>query len=87
MLFSLFQYSIADELGISHIITVALQNVGGALGNLINVQKVVTGCATVGLIGIEGLIIKRNLKPLLLLVTLTGLIGLALIYIIAPGVF
>lgn len=87
MLFSLFQYSIADELGISHIITVALQNVGGALGNLINVQKVVTGCATVGLIGIEGLIIKRNLKPLLLLVTLTGLIGLLLIYVIAPGVF
>ena len=51
MLFSLFQYSIADHLGISHIIVVSLQNVGGALGNLINVQKVVTGCATVGLIG------------------------------------
>ncbi len=87
MLFSLFQYSIADELGISHIITVALQNVGGALGNLINVQKVVTGCATVGLIGIEGLIIKRNIKPLLFLLILTGLIGLLLIYVVAPTVF
>ena len=87
MLFSLFQYSIADDLGISHIIIVALQNVGGALGNLINVQKIVTGCATVGLIGIEGLIIKRNLLPLVFITLLTGIIGLLLVYVISPGVF
>jgi lactate permease len=87
MLFSLFQYSIADHLKISHIIVVGLQNVGGALGNLINVQKVVTGCATVGLIGLEGLIIKRNLIPLLFLVTLTGIIGLILVYLVVPGLF
>jgi lactate permease len=87
MLFSLFQYSIADHLGISHIITVSLQNVGGALGNLINVQKVVTGCAAVGLIGIEGIIIKRNLVPLLFFVILTGIIGLILVYLVVPGLF
>lgn len=87
MLFSLFQYSIADHLNISHIVVVSLQNVGGALGNLINVQKVVTGCATVGLIGLEGLIIKRNLIPLLFLVLLTGIIGLVLVYLIVPGLF
>ncbi|MGD0342265.1 MAG: L-lactate permease [Bacteroidales bacterium] len=87
MLFSLFQYSIADNLKISHSVVVGLQNVGGALGNLINVQKVVTGCATVGLIGLEGLIIKRNLIPLLFLVLLTGIIGLILVYVIVPGIF
>jgi lactate permease len=87
MLFSLFQYSIADHLKVSHIIIVGLQNVGGALGNLINVQKVVTGCATVGLIGMEGLIIKRNLIPLLFLVGLTGIIGLILVYWTGTGVF
>ena len=87
MLFSLFQYSIADQLGISHIITVSLQNVGGALGNLINVQKVVTGCAAVGLVGIEGLIMKRNLVPLLFFVILTGIIGLILVYLVVPGLF
>jgi lactate permease len=87
MLFALFQYSIADHLGISHIITVSLQNVGGALGNLINVQKVVTGCAAVGLIGIEGIIIKRNLVPLLFFVILTGIIGLILVYLVVPGLF
>jgi lactate permease len=87
MLFSLFQYSVADHLGFSHIITVSLQNVGGALGNLINVQKVVTGCAAVGLVGIEGLIIKRNIAPLLFLLILTGIIGLLLVYLVVPGLF
>jgi lactate permease len=87
MLFSLFQYTVADHLGISHIISVSLQNVGGALGNLINVQKVVTGCAAVGLIGLEGIIIKRNLLPLLFFVILTGIIGLILVYLVVPGLF
>lgn len=87
MLFSLFQYSIADHLGISHIIIVSLQNVGGALGNLINVQKVVTGCAGVGLMGLEGTIIKRNLVPLLFFLILTGLIGMILVYLVVPGLF
>jgi lactate permease len=87
MLFSLFQYSIADHLKISHIVVVGLQNVGGALGNLINVQKVVTGCATVGLVGLEGLIIRRNLLPLMFLVLLSGIIGLVLVYLIVPGLF
>lgn len=87
MLFSLFQYSIADHLGISHIIIVSLQNVGGALGNLINVQKVVTGCAAVGLVGIEGIIIKRNIAPLLFFLIITGIIGLILVYLVVPGLF
>ena len=87
MLFSPLHFSIADNLGVSHVILVSLQNVGGALGNLINVQKVVTGCATVGLIGLEGVIIKRNLAPLLFLVILTGIIGLLLTYLIVPALF
>jgi len=35
MLFSLFQYSIAEQLGISTVLTVSLQNIGGAMGNMI----------------------------------------------------
>ena len=87
MLFALFQYSIADNLGISHIIVVSLQNVGGALGNMICVHNVIAACATVGLIGVEGLLIKRNLIPMTFAAILAGVIGLLLAFIIVPGLF
>jgi len=87
MLFSLLQFSVADKLGISHIIIVSLQNVGGSLGNLINVQKIITACAVVGLIGVEGLIIKRNLIPIIITGLLAGLIGLIVVFFIGPQVF
>lgn len=75
MLFSHFQYSIAENTGLSHIILISLQNVGGALGNMICVHNVIAACATVGLTGVEGLIIRRNLIPLafaVLTVAMTG---------------
>ncbi|MBN2864362.1 MAG: L-lactate permease [Bacteroidales bacterium] len=87
MLFALFQYSIADNLGISHIIIVSLQNIGGALGNMICVHNVIAACATVGLIGVEGLLIKRNLIPMTIAALMAGIIGLLLAFIIVPGLF
>jgi len=87
MLFALFQYSIADNLGISHIIVVSLQNIGGALGNMICVHNVIAACATVGLIGVEGLLIKRNLIPMSFAILLAGIIGLILAFILVPGLF
>jgi len=87
MLFSLFQYSIAEQLDISRILVVSLQNVGGALGNMICVHNIIAVCATVGLIGVEGLLIKRNLIPMTILGILVGLIGLLLVYFIVPGLF
>ncbi len=86
MLFALFQYSIADNLGISRIIIVSLQNVGGALGNMICVHNIIAACATVGLIGVEGLLIKRNLIPMTFAAILTGVVGLLLTFFIA-GLF
>jgi lactate permease len=87
MLFSLFQYSIADNLGISHIIVVSLQNVGGSFGNMINVQKIITACAVVGLIGVEGLIIKRTIIPMTIAILITGIIGMVLVFFVVPGLF
>jgi lactate permease len=87
MLLSLFQYSIADNLGISHIIIVSMQNVGGSFGNMINVQKIITACAVVGLIGVEGLIIKRTIIPMIIAILITGVVGLLLVYFIVPGLF
>ena len=87
MLFSVFQYSIAEQLGISKIIIVALQNIGGAFGNMICVHNVIAACATVGLVGVEGILIKRNLIPMTIYGIIVGVIGLILVYFVVPGLF
>lgn len=87
MLFSTFQYSIADHLGISHVVVVSLQNVGGALGNMICVHNVIAACATVGLIGVEGLLIKRNLIPMFFAALIAATVGMVAVLIFAKDVF
>ena len=87
MMFSLFQYSIADQLQISHIILVSMQSVGGAFGNMICVHNVIAACATVGLVGVEGVLIRRNLIPMTLYGIVVGITGMLLIYVFFPGVF
>lgn len=80
MLFSLFQYSVAESIGISRVVVVALQNVGGAFGNMICPHNIIAACATVGLSGVEGILIKRNLIPMSIMAATAGVIGLLLMY-------
>lgn len=87
MLFAMFQYSVAEQLEISRTITVALTNVGGAIGNMICVHNIIAATATVGLVGAEGLLIKRNLLPMTILGIAVGIIGLVVVYVLASGVF
>jgi lactate permease len=87
MLFGLFQYSVAEQLGISHIIILSQQNVGGAFGVLVCVFKIIAASATVGLSGVEGLLIRRNVLPLLIYGTVVGITGLVLVYLVVPGLF
>ena len=87
MLFSLFQYSIADQLGISRIIIISLQNIGGAFGNMICVHNIIAACATVGLAGAEGLLIKRNLVPMTIVGLIVGITGMILVFFVVPGLF
>ena len=85
MLFSLFQYSVAEQLEISTILIVSLQNIGGAMGNMICVHNVIAACATVGLAGVEGLLIRRNLFPMTMVGIIVGVVGLILVYTIGKG--
>ncbi len=87
MLFSVFQYSIAEQLEISRILIVALTNIGGAIGNMICVHNVIAATATVGLVGAEGLLIRRNLLPMSIYGITVGIIGLVLVYFVMPGLF
>jgi len=87
MLFSVFQYSIAEQLDISRIIIVALTNIGGAIGNMICVHNIIAATATVGLVGVEGILIKRNLIPMSIYGVSVGIIGLILVYFVVPALF
>lgn len=87
MLFGTFQYSVADRLGISHIIILSEQTVGGAFGVLVCIFKIIAASATVGLSNVEGVLIRKNLLPLLIYGLVVGITSMLLIYWIVPGLF
>ncbi len=65
-LFSGLQFQTAMLVKMSPVLIVALQNIGGAAGNMICVNNVVAACATTGTMGNEGKIIKTNALPCLI---------------------
>jgi lactate permease len=87
LLFAEFQYATASQLEISRQIIVALQAVGGAMGNMVCIHNIVAASATVGLVGMEGLLIRRNALPLLLYGLIVGALGLLLVYVLYPGLY
>ena len=76
MMFSLFQFGMAEKIGAIPHVVVALQAVGGAAGNMICVHNVVAASATVGLIGKEGLVIRKTLIPMTIYVIIAGTMGI-----------
>ena len=62
-LFSSLQFTTAGLVGLPYVLVVALQNNGGAIGNMICVNNVVSACATTGTNGNEGKIIRVNIIP------------------------
>lgn len=87
LLFAEFQYATASQLGISRQIVVALQAVGGAMGNMVCIHNIVAASATVGLAGMEGLLIRRNSLPLLIYGLIVGALGLLFVYVLFPGLY
>jgi len=81
LMFSLFQYSVAINLDIPASVIVSLQAVGAAAGNMIAIHNVVAASATVGIMGKEGLILRKTIIPTLYYVLVTGLLGLIVVYI------
>ena len=65
-LFAGLQFQTATLVHMSPVLIVALQNIGGAAGNMICVNNVVAATATTGTMGNEGKIIKTNALPCLL---------------------
>ncbi|MBF6623298.1 MAG: L-lactate permease [Pseudomonas stutzeri] len=82
MMFSQFQFGVAQSLGISGAMVVATQAVGAAAGNMVAIHNVVAASATVGLLGREGLTLRKTVWPTLYYVLFTGIIGLIAIYVL-----
>ncbi len=81
MMFSLFQFTTAIRTDAIPGVIVALQAVGGAAGNMICVHNVVAASAVVGLLGKEGLLIRKTLIPMTYYLIVAALIGLLLLQI------
>lgn len=82
LMLSDFQFNIANQLGVSTALMVALQAVGAAAGNMIAIHNVVAASATVGLLGREGTIIRKTLLPTLYYLIASGLLALIGFYVI-----
>ena len=81
MMFSLFQFGVATEIGVPQSVIVALQAVGGAAGNMITVHNVVAAAAVVGLMDREGEIIRKTLIPMIYYLVMAGILGFILVNI------
>ena len=63
LLFTNLQFETAQALNLSTVLVVAMQVIGGAIGNVTCINNAVAVCATVGTSGAEGKIIKTNILP------------------------
>ena len=80
MMFSQFQFEVAQAISVSSAAVVSLQAVGAAAGNMIAIHNVVAASATVGLLGREGITLRKTVIPTFFYVVATGIIGLVIIY-------
>ncbi|UCC98559.1 MAG: L-lactate permease [Phycisphaerales bacterium] len=85
MMFSLFQFDVGRRIGVDPTWVVALQAVGGAAGNMICVHNVVAASAVVGLLGKEGLVIRRTLLPFVYYALLVGAVGYSVVWFATDG--
>jgi lactate permease len=80
MMFSLFQFGVAEQIGASASVILALQCVGATAGNIIAVANIVPAVATVGLLGREGRLLRQLLLPMMVYLLLAGTIGVLAIF-------
>lgn len=82
LMFSQFQYSTAELLGVSGATMVAAQSVGAAGGNMIAIHNVVAASATVGLLGREGVTLRRTILPSIYYCALAGALAWVAMYVL-----
>ncbi len=69
------QLSIATSLGLNVNSILAMQSVGGGMGNMVCIHNIVAVCSVLGLSNQEGFIIKRTAIPMIIYGIITALVG------------
>jgi len=87
IMFGPFQYGTAVASGTAVTPILALQALGGAAGNMICIHNVVAAATTVGLVGKEGLIIRKNLPVALFYGLIAGALAWIITIFFVPGIF
>ncbi len=82
LMFSAFQWGVAESLAVSGTMIVALQAVGAAAGNMIAIHNVVAASATVGLLGREGATLRKTILPTLYYLVVVGALGLVAVWVV-----
>ena len=82
LMFSAFQYGVAERLAMSTVMIVALQAVGAAAGNMIAIHNVVAASATVGLLGKEGSTLRKTILPTVYYLVVIGVLGLLAVHVL-----
>jgi len=82
MMFSQFQFGVAENLGLSTALIVAVQAVGAAAGNMVAIHNVVAASATVGLLGREGQTLRKTIWPTLYYLVMAGILALIGAYVL-----
>jgi len=82
LMFSAFQFGIAERLAMSTVTIVALQAVGAAAGNMIAIHNVVAASATVGLLGREGSTLRKTILPTIYYLLVLGVLGLVAVHVL-----
>jgi lactate permease len=80
MMFSSFQFGVGQRIGVDPTWIVALQAVGGAAGNMICVHNVVAASAVVGMLGREGLVIRKTFFPFVYYALFTASVGYSVVW-------
>ncbi|MFA5765348.1 MAG: L-lactate permease, partial [Bacilli bacterium] len=66
VLFTTLQYEVATQIDLFPAAIVSMQINGGAIGNMVCINNAVAVCATLGIVGKEGKLIKTNVIPMIL---------------------
>lgn len=82
LIFSGIQYEIALLSGFSPILILALQGIGAAGGNMIALHNIIAGLAVAGIVGKESLVVRKNVLPLIFYLSVFGLLGFVISFIV-----